>query len=93
MINFVEIDIVQNEIRGRARDVAIYRTFYEDYLNQITFATANSEDFRTNTGNGDLQYTPIDSIIRLREICQLSVPQFSPIQTMVLDQSLDMESQ
>ena len=89
MINFVELDIVKNEIKGRARDVATYRTFYQDYLNQITMANASNIDLRTNTGNRDLQYTPLDSIIRLREICQMSVPQFSPVQTMGLDQSVD----
>ena len=85
MINFVELDIVKNEIKGRARDVATYRNFYQDYLNQITMTNASNIDLRTNTGNRDLQYTPLDSIIRLREICQLSVPQFSPVQTMGLD--------
>ena len=69
MINFVELDTVKNEIKGRARDVTTYRNFYRDYLNQINPDMVSNIDLRTNTGNRDLQYTPLDSIIRLREIC------------------------
>ena len=96
MINFVELDITQNEIRGQARDVATYRIFYQDYLNQITMANSSNQDLRinVNTVYNHLQYTPLESIIRLREICQLSMPKLSQVPPFSLDQSsFEIESQ